>query len=163
MALEADREGIVSLRYRRREAVRVVVVGSFNNWNPHTHPMQPGEDDQWCCELHLPAGVYQFHYLAEIPEPPSCTGGMSSQWSCSELGFVVVTPRAESFEPSSGDSNLLTETRPSTVCAAGVEMRNDTLLPLSRLESALVRGFRRLPDHESRSAFLDVLQESIYS
>ena len=37
----------------------------------------------------------------------------------------------------------------------------DALLPLSPLETALIRGFRRLPDEETRSSFVDVVREAI--
>lgn len=33
---------------------------------------------------------------------------------------------------------------------------------ISPLEASLIRGFRRLPDEDSRAAFLDVLEDSIF-
>jgi hypothetical protein len=78
------------------------------------------------------------------------------QWSCSNLEFVLVTPRGGSLEMNPPLSHTTGESSPEP------SPMQQNLLPLSRLERALIRCFRQLPDHESRSAFLDVLQESVY-
>jgi hypothetical protein len=165
MAQEATHTGKVEFRYDRPDASQVYLVGSFNGWNPGSHPMQRDSLGHWHCEVILAPGVYQFYYLAQV-QPDGMTAsrsGPSAQWSCGNLDFVVVSSHGGTIELGRSHES---EQGKSEACDAadesGLGLEED-LLPLSRLESALIKGFRQLPDHESRSAFLDVLQESVYS
>lgn len=161
MDTNAEKTGVIELRYARPDAIRVFVVGSFNGWNPQADPMQSDGRGNWHCEIWLPAGVYPFHYLAEIsPVCPSGSHG-NRQWASSELHFAVTSPGGGTFEV--GSPGAPEDAEPGLSVSSGGERFAEGLLPLSRLEGALIRGFRRLPDHESRSAFLDVLRESVYS
>jgi 1,4-alpha-glucan branching enzyme len=42
----------------------VFVVGDFNDWNESSHPMNK-EGDRWKLTVGLPAGEYEFKYLAD--------------------------------------------------------------------------------------------------
>jgi hypothetical protein len=162
MAKEADQAGFVEFRYDRSDALQVFLVASFNGWNPRANPMHREGPAGWVCRVQLPAGAYQFHYLAEVvPDSTRRTQAASRvQWSCSNLEFLVVTPRGGCVETGPAVSSEAVEISCET--QATNEDVEQGPLPLSRLEEALIRCFRRLPDHESRSAFLDVLQESVY-
>jgi hypothetical protein len=170
MAMEADQAGTVEFRYSNPQATELFLVGSFNGWNPHSHPMQSFGEGAWVCSVRLPLGVYQFHYLARLAQHdhPFPDRSTRSQWLCSALEMVVVTPRGGSFQMGTTPALDGVNDRSPALDASedrveAVEDMEDGLLPLSRLEAALIRGFRRLPDHESRSAFLDVMEESVYS
>ena len=43
----------------------VSVVGDFNKWDPHAHPMLPDASGQRSVKLALPPGSYAFRYLAD--------------------------------------------------------------------------------------------------
>jgi 1,4-alpha-glucan branching enzyme len=48
-------------------ADRIALVGEFNNWDPHSHPMeQTCLDTDWHIALEFEAGRdYRFHYLVD--------------------------------------------------------------------------------------------------
>lgn len=154
----------VEFRYVRPDATQVYLVASFNGWNPRANRMRLDGEGCWSCRVALAPGSYQFHYLAQI------AGGRagSRQWSCSQLEFALVTPRGGSLEIgrpvlSGLEDTFATQAEADTQDDVDwTSQMQQSLLPLSRLEKALIRCFRRLPDHESRSAFLDVLEESVY-
>lgn len=51
------------------EAQRVVLAGSFNNWDREANPMRgPGPDGEWVGELVLETGVYQYKFLVNNEE-----------------------------------------------------------------------------------------------
>jgi hypothetical protein len=156
MAMDADHAGTVEFSYHYPQAAEVFLVGSFNGWNPQSNPMRRSGGGRWTCAVELAAGAYQFYYLARLPirRGVAVSNVTLSTWSSSSLDFVVVTPRGGSVQTSQDDAF------PSVLSG---NPGDANLLPLNELESALIRGFRRLPDHESRSAFLDVLEESVYS
>lgn len=163
MAWNADNAGTVEFRHEQPQANALFLVGSFNGWNPHSHPMRRRADGQWTCSLELAAGSYQFYYLARLAADASSgnRGGPPGGWQSSDLDFLVVTPRGGSFHMTS--AGMPADGAAEDEALADQSALDEGLLPLSRLESALIRGFRRLPDHESRAAFLDVLEESVYS
>ncbi len=42
------------------------LVGDFNDWNPHSHPLQRNRRGQWVLAMELPAGhMYEFRYLCD--------------------------------------------------------------------------------------------------
>ena len=45
--------------------VPVSVVGDFNKWDPHAHPLLPDPSGQRSVKLSLPPGSYAFRYLAD--------------------------------------------------------------------------------------------------
>ena len=51
------------------EAKSVVVVGSFNDWNPTAHPMKRNYDGGWHAQVPLPHGHH--HYLFLIDGKPT--------------------------------------------------------------------------------------------
>ena len=67
---EGNEPGTVLVTFRLHKSVMadsVYVVGDFNNWNRHAHPMErTEEDDMWELTLELEKGnSYQFRYLID--------------------------------------------------------------------------------------------------
>jgi 1,4-alpha-glucan branching enzyme len=45
---------------------KVYVVGTFNNWDPTTHPLEyHPEDEVFRATLHLPAGTYEYKFVVD--------------------------------------------------------------------------------------------------
>lgn len=161
MTQDVSQAGIVEFRYECRNALQVFLLGSFNGWNPRSHPMHRDADGCWSCEVPLAPGIYQFHYLAKLSRHEPGSSGPSSEWSCGNLDYVVISPRGGTIEFGLNRDACEADSTAEYADDPSLDSQ-ENLFPLSRLESALIRGFRQLPDHESRSAFLDVLQESVY-
>lgn len=47
------------------EAQAVVVVGDFNDWRPHAHPMQRQPDGSWHLQIPLNHGHHHYHFLVD--------------------------------------------------------------------------------------------------
>ncbi|MEA3407601.1 MAG: isoamylase early set domain-containing protein [Chloroflexota bacterium] len=67
---EGKEPGTMLVIFRLHKSVMadsVYVVGDFNNWNRHSHPMKRSEDDEmWELSLELEKGnTYQFRYLID--------------------------------------------------------------------------------------------------
>ncbi|MFP3897424.1 MAG: isoamylase early set domain-containing protein [Anaerolineales bacterium] len=67
---EGKESDTVSVTFRLHKSVMadsVHIVGDFNNWNRHSHPMEHSEDDDmWELTLELKKGnTYQFRYLID--------------------------------------------------------------------------------------------------
>ena len=67
---EGSKPGTMLVTFRLHKSVMadsVHVVGDFNNWNRHSHPMERAEDDDmWELTLELEKGnTYQFRYLID--------------------------------------------------------------------------------------------------
>jgi 1,4-alpha-glucan branching enzyme len=60
----------------------VSVVGSFNAWNPATHPMRRAEDDEWTTTVYLSPGraVYQFAVDGVMWLDPADDGRIPNGW-----------------------------------------------------------------------------------
>ncbi len=43
----------------------VSVVGDFNQWNPHAHPMSRMPDGRWVLRVDLPHGHYRYLFLVD--------------------------------------------------------------------------------------------------
>lgn len=104
-------------------------------------PMVRDKAGTWRCRVRLAAGAHHFRYLVRHSE---------------EAGWPMPSPAAP-FEHSVAISAEQPISEDHDEVPAG------PLDGLSDSEAALIRGFRRLPDEESRSAFLDALQDSVCS
>jgi|SRR5437870_7066550 len=47
------------------EAKSVAVVGDFNEWLPHAHPMQRQADGSWHLQIELNHGHHHYHFLVD--------------------------------------------------------------------------------------------------
>lgn len=47
------------------EGRAVSVVGCFNGWDPHAHPLRKRSNGTRSAAVELPPGTYRFRYLAE--------------------------------------------------------------------------------------------------
>lgn len=47
------------------EAQSVALVGDFNNWNPHSHPMKRQPDGAWLLRPELKHGHHRYAYLVD--------------------------------------------------------------------------------------------------
>jgi 1,4-alpha-glucan branching enzyme len=63
-----DKQGLVGLAFSLPGEVSgpVSVVGDFNDWDPHAHPMTVGEDGRHAVTVQVPQGLsFAFRYLRE--------------------------------------------------------------------------------------------------
>jgi 1,4-alpha-glucan branching enzyme len=56
------------------DARTVSVAGSFNHWDPNSHPLAgPDRSGRWAATLHLPAGRYEYLFVIDggtwVPDP----------------------------------------------------------------------------------------------
>lgn len=51
-------------------AVAVALAGTFNDWNPESHPMQRINEESWRTELALTPGRYEYKFVVD------------GQWCC---------------------------------------------------------------------------------
>ena len=47
------------------KAKRVFVAGTFNNWNPSSHPLKRTGDGHWVLTLDLPPGRYEYKVVID--------------------------------------------------------------------------------------------------
>ena len=47
------------------EARAVTVVGDFNDWRPHDHPLQRQADGSWLLQIPLHHGHHHYHFLVD--------------------------------------------------------------------------------------------------
>jgi 1,4-alpha-glucan branching enzyme len=57
--------GQTEFRFFRRGVKGVCVVGTFNNWQIGSTPMESRGDGWWRLRLSLPDGTHQFRYVAD--------------------------------------------------------------------------------------------------
>lgn len=57
--------GDVVFEFYRAGVSDVFISGSFNFWSPGFDAMRPRGDGWWTATLRLPAGEYQFRYIAD--------------------------------------------------------------------------------------------------
>ncbi|MBB3724461.1 isoamylase early set domain-containing protein [Nonomuraea dietziae] len=97
---EPDKQGLVALTFSLPGEVSgpVSVVGDFNDWDPHAHPMTVGQDGRHTVTVQVPQGLsLAFRYLRE--------GGIwfddpqADQYD--ERGGIVHIPAVASGEPAS--------------------------------------------------------------
>jgi len=50
---------------RAPEAQAVHLVGDFNQWEPHTHPMKRQADGSWTIQIELPHGYQHYRFLVD--------------------------------------------------------------------------------------------------
>jgi len=55
----------VNFLYPAPEAKSVSLVGDFNRWDPHKHPMRQGPDRAWSTTLELKHGHHRYAFLVD--------------------------------------------------------------------------------------------------
>jgi len=55
----------VTFKVRAPAAEEVIVVGDFNNWNPHEHPMKKDDEGFWKVTVLLAPGSYEYKLLID--------------------------------------------------------------------------------------------------
>lgn len=55
----------VTFKVRAPVAKEVTVVGDFNNWNPHDHPMEKDDEGFWKVTVWLAPGRYEYKLLID--------------------------------------------------------------------------------------------------
>lgn len=91
------RDGLyeVTFRYRPNRPVRTVsVAGSFNDWDPASHPLEgPDEDGRFALRLPLRPGTYPYKFVLDgatwLADPENVHRAGPSQDS---IVFVGVAP-----------------------------------------------------------------------
>ena len=62
---ETDDLQRVRFGYFHPDAKKVLVAGSFNNWNPGGTPMKRDSLGDWSVEVLLPPGEYRYRFLVD--------------------------------------------------------------------------------------------------
>jgi len=55
----------VTFKVRAPTAKEVIVVGDFNNWNTHEHPMKKDDEGFWKVTVLLAPGRYEYKLLID--------------------------------------------------------------------------------------------------
>jgi 1,4-alpha-glucan branching enzyme len=55
----------VTFKVRAAAAKEVIVVGDFNNWNAHEHPMKKDDEGIWKVTVLLAPGRYEYKLLID--------------------------------------------------------------------------------------------------
>jgi 1,4-alpha-glucan branching enzyme len=55
----------VIFQWTLTEAKTVAVVGDFNGWDPHAHPLKKGKDGDWKATLRLKPGMYEYIFVVD--------------------------------------------------------------------------------------------------
>lgn len=55
----------VAFRWTLTEANAVAVVGDFNGWDPHAHPLKKGKNWEWKATLRLKPGMYEYMFVVD--------------------------------------------------------------------------------------------------
>jgi hypothetical protein len=85
------------------EAHEVFVAGTFNGWNPRSHPLKRGRNGRWETSLDLPPGLHQYKFIIdgrwccddEGDKPyDGCPGHASNPFGTMNLTLLVDDPRA---------------------------------------------------------------------
>ena len=73
--------------YYAPEAVRVQLVGSFNQWDLHATPLKKDRQGKWKVTLNLAPGRYEYRYLVDEnwqndQRPVECVPNTFGSWNC---------------------------------------------------------------------------------
>ena len=55
----------VTFKVRAPAAKEVILVGDFNNWNPHDHPLARDDEGFWKVTMWLAPGRYEYKLLTD--------------------------------------------------------------------------------------------------
>jgi len=55
----------VTINWRPLQPEKVFIAGTFNDWNPESHPLTLGENGEWNIEFELPPGTYEYRLVVD--------------------------------------------------------------------------------------------------
>ena len=88
----------LALSVRSPSAREVFVAGTFNDWNPKSHPLKRNGEGNWALPLDLPPGRYEYKFIIDgewCCEPGcdkpygGCPGGVANQFGTMNRVLVV--------------------------------------------------------------------------
>ena len=82
----------VTFKVRAPAAEEVIVVGDFNNWNAHEHPMKKDDEGFWKVTVLLAPGRYEYKLLIDGRWCENITGVNSIPNSFGTLNKVLFVP-----------------------------------------------------------------------
>jgi len=76
-------------------ARQVCIAGSFNRWDPESHPLKPTSDGDWTATIYLPPGrvVYCYWVDGTVWLDPGDDGRVPNAWG-SEYSVRFIPPDA---------------------------------------------------------------------
>jgi 1,4-alpha-glucan branching enzyme len=82
----------VTFKIKAPSAKEVTLVGDFNNWNAHEHPMKKDEEGFWEVTVPLAPGTYEYKLLIDGRWWENITGANSIPNSFGTLNKVLFVP-----------------------------------------------------------------------
>jgi len=84
--LEANKTEVV-FSLLAPDARSVFLCGDFNQWNPSSHPLRKGKNEEWKISLSLSPGQYQYRFLVDgewqnDPNSPECVANPFGTTNC---------------------------------------------------------------------------------
>ena len=55
----------VTLKYFSADAREVQVAGNFNDWQPKATPLKKAAEGEWCVDLSLRSGMYEYRFVVD--------------------------------------------------------------------------------------------------
>ena len=56
---------LITFHCTAAEAGNVSLIGDFNNWNAHSHPMRPERNGSWIVDVLLSRGRHYYQFLVD--------------------------------------------------------------------------------------------------
>jgi 1,4-alpha-glucan branching enzyme len=82
----------ICLQFVNRQASRVAIAGSFNNWRPSVTPMVPMGGGWWAKGLVLPPGRYEYRFVVDNCEMPDPNAPETVRSFDGRVNSVLVVP-----------------------------------------------------------------------
>lgn len=93
--LPVHEERAVTLKYFSPDAREVQVAGNFNDWQPQATPLKKAGDAEWCVELSLHPGIYEYRFVVDghwCEDPLAASRGANPYGGCNS---ILIVPRPD--------------------------------------------------------------------
>ena len=85
------RETATEFSFQAHQAQSVFLAGSFNQWNPSSHPLKRDEDGVWKITLPLTPGRYEYRFMTDgkWENDPFCEGCFPNEFGTMNCVKIV--------------------------------------------------------------------------